>query len=66
MLGLVVIYWMKKYFAPQYIPKKNWMYGDLQRWINERKNYTVDEHHRLTRLELLDRGYERKIIDEWF
>ena len=28
-------------------------------------NYSVEEHKRLVRIELLDRGYEKEVIEEW-
>ena len=28
-------------------------------------NYTVEEHRRLSILELVERGYSREVIDEW-
>ena len=29
------------------------------------ENYTVEEHRRLTTLELQERGYSQKVIEEW-
>ena len=29
------------------------------------ENYTVDEHRRISTLELVERGYTQEVIDEW-
>jgi hypothetical protein len=33
--------------------------------LEDKKDYTIEEHKRLVELEMLERGYTRDVVNEW-